>query len=423
MSGVCPSCKQTFVCLGKHWAKKSSCRPSKPAKAEVVEQPSAEVDPLVYQHHQSVARAQVAEVLQHLRCDKLAPDNLIDELKPALRRVKSLEDEYLYEQLVAIIQPGKEAELQSILASVADPFYGLGTRKLEQAYATKEQKLPYLNPRVRNLQRPGADIGSKDLKKHGSVNFSVVDTIGRIMQNDAELCAAIIAESDRWKLGELFEKEAEVFADAIDGKNTRFHPHLLRKATAEEADVVRVGIKLYNDGVTVYRTPPPTYAAHPGRPSAYAAPWPPHLLTRHVYVTRSKVANPLGYAKGEQKYECCYYSIVNLPSRLRNQMDAIQVIELTNSKAFKKYGGARVLSGVKQDGEQVVEPNFAADMRRLAEGVPLEIPKEDGGTRTIRLQAYVVGLSADFPAAGALLPAMESTSAHLWCRECDLDQR
>ena len=33
----------------------------------------------------------------------------------------------------------------------------------------------------------------------------------------------------------------------------------------------------------------------------------------------------------------------------------------------------------------------------------------------------MIGLSADFPAAGALLPFMESTSAHFWCRECEQD--
>ena len=51
----------------------------------------------------------------------------------------------------------------------------------------------------------------------------------------------------------------------------------------------------------------------------------------------------------------------------------------------------------------------------------MEIPAPEGGTRKIRLQAWVIGLSANFPAAAALLPFMESTSADSWCRECDMN--
>jgi hypothetical protein len=130
------------------------------------------------------------------------------------------------------------------------------------------------------------------------------------------------------------------------------------------------------------------------------------------------MTNPIGFSKGEQKYECVYCAIVNLPPRLRYNQDMIQLIELTNCKAFKKYGAARVLSGVNADGNLFDEDNFAADMRLLREGVEIEIPNVDGGVRKIRLEAWVIGLSADFPAAGALLPFMSSVAAFTWCREC-----
>jgi hypothetical protein len=134
-----------------------------------------------------------------------------------------------------------------------------------------------------------------------------------------------------------------------------------------------------------------------------------------------QMACPIGFAKGEQKYELCYAAIVNLPPRVRFHMESILLLEVTNSKAFKNYGAARVLCGVNSDGQQAELDNFAADMRRLQDGIIVDIPKANGGTRKIRLQAWVVGLSADFPAAGALLPFMESTSAHSWCRECDMN--
>ena len=135
----------------------------------------------------------------------------------------------------------------------------------------------------------------------------------------------------------------------------------------------------------------------------------------------TQCACPIGFAKADQKYEGCYAAIANLPPRLRFTKSAILLLELTNSKAFKQYGAARVLSGIRSDGERISEPCFADDMRRLQEGVRVQIPNADGGTRPITLKAWVVGLSADFPAAGALLPFMESTSAHVWCRECDLN--
>ena len=64
------------------------------------------------------------------------------------------------------------------------------------------------------------------------------------------------------------------------------------------------------------------------------------------------MACPIGFAKGEQKYELCYAAIVNLPPRVRFHMENILLVEITNSKAFKTYTAARVLSGVNKAGEQ-----------------------------------------------------------------------
>jgi hypothetical protein len=52
-------------------------------------------------------------------------------------------------------------------------------------------------------------------------------------------------------------------------------------------------------------------------------------------------------------------------------MDAIQLLELTNSKAFKAYGAVRILGGRDAAGNAVENDNFAADMRRLDEGVEI----------------------------------------------------
>ena len=59
---------------------------------------------------------------------------------------------------------------------------------------------------------------------------------------------------------------------------------------------------------------------------------------------------------------------------------------LSRAKVYKKHGMSRVMCGVDSDGFQHAEPNFAADMRELSEGVTMAIPDDRNGTvRSIKL--------------------------------------
>ena len=49
---------------------------------------------------------------------------------------------------------------------------------------------------------------------------------------------------------------------------------------------------------------------------------------------------------------------------------------LSRAKVYKKHGMSRVMCGVDSDGFQHAEPNFAADMRELSEGVTMAIPDD-----------------------------------------------
>ena len=126
----------------------------------------------------------------------------------------------------------------------------MSTAKRERDYAIEQQKLPVLEPRVRNLRQPGTKIDYKDVKNHGTVGISIIQSLARLMQEDAGLCGAIIAASDEYKSGELHGVQAETLADVCDGDNFRAH-EITRKADESEVDTVRVGLQLYNDGVTV----------------------------------------------------------------------------------------------------------------------------------------------------------------------------
>ena len=188
----------------------------------------------------------------HLRYDKLVSDNIVDELKPALKAARDLELEALRVQLLPLLRPGAEAELDAVLATIKDPFYDLGTKKREHDYAVDVQRLPVLPPRVRNLRQPGANLGYKNMKNHGSVGVSIIESLSRLMQNESELCEAIIAESREYKSGKLHGVPTTSYSDLKDGLNLRAH-EITREAEPDLGDIetVRVGIGMYNDGVTV----------------------------------------------------------------------------------------------------------------------------------------------------------------------------
>lgn len=68
--------------------------------------------------------------------------------------------------------------------------------------------------------------------------------------------------------------------------------------------------------------------------------------------------------------------------------------------------------GVDEDGTVHDEPNLASDLRRLHEGVIIEIPDDVmGGMKKVRLKCVIIIVCADYLAAQALLPWFESTGA------------
>jgi hypothetical protein len=136
-----------------------------------------------------------------------------------------------------------------------------------------------------------------------------------------------------------------------------------------------------------------------------------------------QVCNALGVKRSLHKQCGCETACLSLPAADRFREENIFLSVLSRAKVYKKHGMARVLCGVDKDGQQHDEPNFAADMRALDEGVWIEIPDdENGGMRRVRLRAWIMLVSADYPAAQSVLPFMESVSAHVYCRGCDVNQ-
>ena len=117
-------------------------------------------------------------------------------------------------------------------------FTGIETEKKELAYAKKN--LPYLEPRVVSLG-DGEDVAS----------FSMIHLLERRLQNDKEFRQTVIAASDSWKMGDRYQVRPEKLSDITDGVIARWHPHLLRPATLEEANDLRIGLLFNCDDIEV----------------------------------------------------------------------------------------------------------------------------------------------------------------------------
>lgn len=56
-----------------------------------------------------------------------------------------------------------------------------------------------------------------------------------------------------------------------------------------------------------------------------------------LYYDEVEVCNPLGTARGKHKIGAFYYSILNLPSRLRASRSGVQIFALANHKSYVRH--------------------------------------------------------------------------------------
>ena len=110
----CPGCGKHFTSVAMHLQHCPRRKPPPLLPRPPLDGENAEL----VEHQKRLLRARAAELLQHLRYDKLVADNTIDELKPELRRTRQLEIEALREQLLPLVKPGAELELDAVLATM-----------------------------------------------------------------------------------------------------------------------------------------------------------------------------------------------------------------------------------------------------------------------------------------------------------------
>ena len=120
-----------------------------------------------------------------------------------------------------------------------NPYDRIDTRHQELKYAT--QTIPYIEPRSVFVS-----------KSHEVVSFDIGEIIIRLLQHDRAFRQRVLAKSEEWKRGDSWCSPSQSTLDSVDsGIAARYHPHLMRPATAQERDDVRVGWILQADDIEV----------------------------------------------------------------------------------------------------------------------------------------------------------------------------
>jgi hypothetical protein len=352
----CPTCGLTFQSLRKHYRSQRgakcfasfNARISAEAQGKSVSTASASSSfaTSALELYGHVIMHEVAEDLARLRYEKYMSDSFINVFVGCSKSWHTS----MLEEVAAVVNslPGPNNEEVKALAvekikSIFNIFEGLETAAQRKSFQKKTTAT------IEVIERPLGYLPIKD--KAGNVlrtqsasaaDVPIIETLTRLLQTNKRARKLIMQASNRWMQGDKHCVQAEHLADMEDGDCCRFHPHLMRKATEQERirRTIRIGLCLYQDGI--------------------------------------EPCNTLGYARGKHKIVCYYYNIVNLPARLRNSLTHLQLFTIVRAAVQKLVKAARVLSGVDADGK-VLDSDWScggAQMRKLNEGVEIEIPNE-----------------------------------------------
>ncbi len=406
---VCTVCHRAYASLTQHLLHWPSCdEEGLLCKAVVVYDGASAVhdadvldsggDDLAENFATDALQATVAADLAELRFEYGMSGKEITVLKKKVAEWRALE----VDAMVAALRPHlkddvTESDIDRLLEG--NIFQGLETESKEMAAA--QYGVAALKPTV-------VQVGPEDTV----VSFNVAALLEHKLQHDKVFRRTVLAKSEEYKRGEQWKKQPEdKIASWEDGTAARWHPHLMRPATSEEVDDVRIPLCFNCDDIEVS-------AAHARLHAARAC------RSRPSRMSAAQVANPLGPARGKHKQCGCQLATLSLPTETRFKHKNILVPAMARASVYKKHGMARVLCGVDQSGKQHDEPNFARCMRDLDDGVVISIPDDvHGGSRPVRLRAWVIVVSADYLAAQSVLPFVESGQAHHFCRQCTVSSQ
>ena len=371
----CPSCGKPAQNLSVHFRSSPQCDPipAEVARAPpAVEQQGSEAE---CQFAKMFAR-QVVTDYNHLRYNKFIDTSSCDAWHTrVVRWIEMIMEHAIDEVKHCDNQDATIATLKAVSSRSLKELRELQSPAARQAFNMKVIRAPYIEPTAYG------DASAQGFKKRAA-KLSLTALLERQLQHDAYARKHTLEKSEMFKSGELHMKRATLYSDLSDGWKARSHPDLMRKATADEGNDVRVMLQLHNDDVTM--------------------------------------SNPIGSKRGLHKYSISSAANANLPTQKRCSFDYMMPLSVVEAKCLKAKGGlVWALCGVDEEGNEVVQDSLAAELRELETGVWIQIPCPSGGAPLwVKLKVFFILVSADWLAAMAIGFTPESTSGKYPCGEC-----
>ena len=132
---------------------------------------------------------------------------------------------------------GGVGERQAMAALEVSAFDGIETDYKLQRYTQREY--PSLPARVVTLEHEGIN--------ETVVSFGMADLLERKLQADGPFRRQVVEASNRWKVGDLYQKAPSSLTGFESGSSARWHPHMLRPATEDEECDLRAAIDFQAD--------------------------------------------------------------------------------------------------------------------------------------------------------------------------------
>ena len=221
--------------------------------------------------------------------------------------------------------------------------------------------------------------------KKDAVFFSVAQLVTVMLQECTYVREKTIQQSEVWKEGKLYGTVPAQYEGLESGSAFRSNHAMCGKATADEANDLRVVLHGWTDGFTT--------------------------------------TDGLGVTATDHHYDVILAALVNLELRVRHYVDHVLMLALWAVQFAKDNGGmSRMLTGVGVDGVPHHDGvTLAGELDTGREGgVMIDLPDDtaESGLRKWRLRIYMLLFSLDWLAAGAFGPFASSVSARRPCVKC-----
>lgn len=141
-----------------------------------------------------------------------------------------------------------------------------------------------------------------------------------------------------------------------------------------------------------------------------------------LYYDGLNCVNTLGAFSGTHTIGLFYLQIYNLPQDQRQTLSNLFLVCIAYEHDAKYYGMEQIIAGTirMNDGQVISEPyggsSIGASMRRLHDGVVMQVPSAVSSWEPYMIRGWIVTLSADFPAAAICLGTKAGTTAECFCR-------